>query len=179
MFWSHLHGAVVLHRYRVVATGDKSGIIEAVPHVTTIGKIQGGVSGALKKTVLTDWLVANKPARVTWPDLVKNFVRSLAGSCVFEFLLGLGDRHGDNIMYDRTHPHSAHCLTGCYIRFLTDGTIFHIDFAYIMGHKTTFVGIRREIQPFTLVRAGGEVVPCCLTPFRSSDACHAGCDGWR
>jgi hypothetical protein len=41
---------------------------------------------------------------------------------VFEYLLGIGDRHADNIL----------------VRDNAD--IFHVDFAYLMGTKTTFLG---------------------------------------
>lgn len=102
--------------------------------------MQGGFSGAFKGSVITEWLHSNKPSRISWDDLLKTFIQSLASSCVFEFIMGIGDRHGDNIMLQ------------------PDGCIFHIDFAYMMGNKTTFAGIKREVQPFTLTPAMVEVM---------------------
>jgi phosphatidylinositol 3-kinase len=49
-------------------------------------------------------------------EISDNFVRSCAGYCVISYLLGVGDRHLENLM-----------LT-------TSGKLFHIDFEYILGH---------------------------------------------
>ncbi|GIY14385.1 phosphatidylinositol 3-kinase catalytic subunit type 3, partial [Caerostris extrusa] len=48
-------------------------------------------------------------------DVMENYVKSLAGYCVITYLLGVGDRHLDNLLLTKT------------------GKLFHIDFGYIMG----------------------------------------------
>eukprot|EP01094_Clydonella_sp_ATCC50884_P017484 TRINITY_DN305_c4_g1_i2.p1 TRINITY_DN305_c4_g1~~TRINITY_DN305_c4_g1_i2.p1 ORF type:complete len:1223 (+),score=346.10 TRINITY_DN305_c4_g1_i2:455-3670(+) len=121
--------------YRCVSTDVMSGLIEVVPNSKTAAQIQkedSGVTAALRKTPLSRWLREHNPTDAAYAKAVDNFVRSCAGYCVATYVLGIGDRHNDNIMITKS------------------GHLFHIDFAKILGNWQTWQGIKRERAPFVL-----------------------------
>eukprot|EP00299_Pterocystis_sp_00344_P018906 c9417_g1_i1.p1 GENE.c9417_g1_i1~~c9417_g1_i1.p1 ORF type:complete len:272 (+),score=88.50 c9417_g1_i1:76-816(+) len=136
--WEQEGHEMRLHPYSVVATGDNMGMLEIVLNSVTYAHITeeaGGARRVLDKKRVKEWMSENNPTEKMLEMAVDNFIHSAAGYCVATYVLGIGDRHDDNIMLTRK------------------GHLFHIDFGHFLGHFKDFkkipgVKIRRERTPF-------------------------------
>ena len=103
-FWKQQDLDLQLIPYGCIATGDGVGMIEVVLNSETIAHItseRGGASAAFSEDPLLVWLKAQN-SQEGMAKVVENFVRSCAGYCVATYVLGIGDRHNDNIMLTRS-----------------------------------------------------------------------------
>lgn len=121
--------------YVCLSTGQDLGLIEAVRNSSTIMKIQekSGQKAALQlggSKALHSWIKQQNADR--YEEAIDTFTRSCAGYSVATFVLGIGDRHSENIMVTR------------------DGRVFHVDFGHFLNHKKKKFGINRERVPFVL-----------------------------
>lgn len=92
--------------YDVISTGYNIGFIEVIKNSVTVFKIQtlGGTRSQFQlgdKYQLYKWIEANNPNKKDFDEAIENFTRSCAGFCVATFVLGIGDRHPDNIMINK------------------------------------------------------------------------------
>nr|CCC92378.1 unnamed protein product [Trypanosoma congolense IL3000] len=93
--------------YRVIATGPTEGLVELIPNVVTLQSVQRDITGFIR---------SHNQSQEEYAAAMSRFTKSCAGYCVLTFILGIGDRHLENILL--TH----------------DGRLLHIDFGYILGN---------------------------------------------
>lgn len=113
--------------FSCVPTGKKKGMIEMVTRAETLRKIQveHGLTGSFKDKPIAEWLAKHNPSELEYQRAVQNFTASCAGYCVVTYILGICDRHNDNIMLKTT------------------GHLFHIDFGKFLGDAQMFKNFKR------------------------------------
>ena len=93
---------------------NNTGLIEFVEQSIPISQILSSNNNSIMAYFQSVALQDGAPHSVK-PDVLQTYIRSCAGYCVLTYLLGVGDRHLDNIMIQPT------------------GHFFHIDFGFIFG----------------------------------------------
>ncbi|XP_053787634.1 phosphatidylinositol 3-kinase catalytic subunit type 3 isoform X2 [Vidua macroura] len=98
--------------YKVLATSTKHGFMQFIPSVPVAEVL------ATEETI-QNFFRKYAPSE-TGPhgisaEVMDTYVKSCAGYCVITYILGVGDRHLDNLLLTKT------------------GKLFHIDFGYILG----------------------------------------------
>lgn len=118
-----------LSLYDCLTMGFEVGMLEIVRESCTLAEVHkwaGGQRAVFSEKTLLQWLNAN----ATCEQAVDNFISSCAGYSIATYVLGVADRHNDNIMMRKT------------------GQIFHIDFGHFLGYFKKKLGIKRETAPF-------------------------------
>ncbi|KRY46099.1 Serine/threonine-protein kinase SULU [Trichinella britovi] len=151
--------------FRILPLQDKKGVIELVKNSKTLREIQveeGGMTGVLRDDLIQKWLQKQNPSELEYQIALKNFRLSCAGWSVGTYVLGIGDRHNDNVM------------------ITSKGHLFHIDFGKYLGDAQMFGSFRRDRVPFLLtndmlyaINAGEstksaffqQFVDCCCNAF--------------
>jgi phosphatidylinositol-4,5-bisphosphate 3-kinase len=123
----------LLNAYGCISTGDEVGMIEVVLNSMTtaaITRTAGGATAAFREDPIDNWIRENNPTDGAYRLAKDRFIYSCAGYCVATYVLGIGDRHNDNIMLTK------------------DGRLFHIDFGHFLGNFKKKFGVKRERAPF-------------------------------
>uniref|UniRef100_A0A9J7Y294 Phosphatidylinositol-4,5-bisphosphate 3-kinase catalytic subunit beta n=1 Tax=Cyprinus carpio carpio TaxID=630221 RepID=A0A9J7Y294_CYPCA len=108
-------------------------VVSSADTIANIQKTSSNMAAAaaFNKDALLNWL-KDKNSGDALDKAIEEFTLSCAGYCVATYVLGIGDRHSDNIMVRST------------------GQLFHIDFGHILGNFKSKFGIKRERVPFIL-----------------------------
>lgn len=99
--------------YKALASSSRHGFAQFIPSIT--------VGAALREhgnSILNYFRIHAPEVGAPFgiqPEVMDNYVKSCAGYCIITYILGVGDRHNDNLL-----------LT-------TDGKLFHVDFGFILG----------------------------------------------
>ncbi|KAK4227533.1 phosphatidylinositol 3-kinase catalytic subunit type 3 [Podospora fimiseda] len=126
-----------LSPYKILATSTSAGLSQFVPSMTF-----QGISSKFRSNPALSYLKQNSPDSNGPYGLRKEtldiFIKSCAGYCVITYILGVGDRHLDNLL------------------LAPDGHFFHADFGYILG---------RDPKPFApAMKLSKEMVDCMGGP---------------
>lgn len=100
--------------YSIIATSPTSGIVEFVDGSIPVSAILANHNGSIMQFFQSCAPQAGAKYDLR-PDVMARYVRSCAGYCVLTYLLGVGDRHLDNILITKA------------------GQFFHIDFGFMFG----------------------------------------------
>ena len=123
--------------YKVLCTAYMQGMLEMVTNSETLAAIHIQEGGAIKQLFsiasILNWIEKNCKS-VSPIEAKENFLISNVAYCLATFVLGVADRHNDNIMMKK------------------NGELFHIDFGHFLGHFKYKMGIKRERAPFVFTR---------------------------
>ena len=103
-----------LSPYQALATSSKHGFVQFVDAIGIADILKNRNYGSILNFFRKHNPCETGPYGVT-ADCMDNYVKSCAGYCVITYLLGVGDRHLDNLMLTKS------------------GNLVHIDFGFILG----------------------------------------------
>lgn len=115
--------------YRIIPISEEYGMIEMVEQSHTLFTIKEE-----KGFSIQNFLLEQNPNDLSYRD---RFTKSCAAYTVITYLLGIGDRHLDNIMITE------------------EGKLFHIDFGYIFGQDPKLVCPEIRLTPEMIDTMGG------------------------
>lgn len=96
--------------YEVLPFSQKDGIMRCVTGTKAVEDI-------VRNGKISDYLRRFNPDDAAYEAALETYVRSCAGNCVLNMVLGWGDRHAANLLLAQ------------------DGNLVHIDFGFILGNE--------------------------------------------
>lgn len=122
--------------YGVRPINHKSGFIEFVPDCQTIYHIKEKMNFSISNYIFEN--NRDEPIHI----VRDRFMKSCAAYCVITYLLGIGDRHLENIMVTKS------------------GILFHIDYGFILGFDSKMMTPHMRITEDMVDALGGSNSEC-------------------
>ncbi|CAK4067765.1 unnamed protein product [Aphanomyces euteiches] len=123
---------IALVTYRVTPTSSYDGLIEIVENAHTLYSIIREHGNIIR-------FLHHYNGHRTLSDISTSFRESLAAYTVITFLLGVGDRHAENVMLTK------------------EGNLFHIDYGFILGKDPKPLQPPMRLDNYMLEALGGPV----------------------
>lgn len=117
--------------YKVLPTSDTDGLIEIVSDSKTIYYIKEKTNLSIQNFIM------NNNYEKSVKEIRERFIKNTAAYSVITYLLGVGDRHLDNIMVT------------------ANGHLFHIDYGFILGMDPKILGTKMRITNEMVDALGG------------------------
>ena len=117
-------------RYHILPVNCKEGFIEIIPNAITLYELKK------KGFSIQNYIIENNSKR-SMEQIRMRIVNSCAAYCVITYVLGIGDRHLENIMLTKS------------------GLLFHIDYGFILGNEPKFLAPEIRITPDMVDAMGG------------------------
>lgn len=118
-----------------IATSERQGMVELVQNAETLRKIHQNSSfltGSFNPKAIDAYIRLWNTSELEYKTAVDKFLHSCAGYSVATYILGICDRHNDNILVT------------------TSGHLFHIDYGKFLGDAQMLGSIKRDRTPFVL-----------------------------
>ena len=129
------NGLVDIVTYNVFPVNDKIGWIEMVEQSSTLYEVKNSYESTLQNYIL------DFNPHKTIKDIRERFITTCVSSCVLCYVLGVGDRHLENILINK------------------EGELIHIDFTYILGEDPQNASVEMKITQDMLDMLGGKMSP--------------------
>jgi hypothetical protein len=117
--------------YNILPLSEKYGYVQFVPNSKTLYHVKEDLGFSIQNYIL-------ESNEISFNSFRDKFTKSCAAYCVITYLLGIGDRHLDNIM------------------ITNNGSLFHIDYGFILGKDPKPVHPEIRITPEMIDAMGGK-----------------------
>ena len=127
------NGLVDIVTYNVFPVNSTIGWIEMVEQSSTLYEVKNRYESTLQNYIL------DFNPHKTIKDIRERFITTCVSSCVLCYVLGVGDRHLENILINK------------------EGELIHIDFTYILGEDPQHSSAEMKITQDMLDMLGGKM----------------------